>query len=103
MLRSGTTSSPVRRLPACRFTCRRSNLTNEPFVTTNPGEDLQVIDYQRYGRRWMLGATYKFGRHAALRRHLRRLRPRRHRDTDLPGGRAAGTTAATSPTSARAG
>jgi iron complex outermembrane recepter protein len=37
------------------------NLTNEPFVTTNPGEDLQVIDYQRYGRRWMLGATYKFG------------------------------------------
>jgi iron complex outermembrane receptor protein len=37
------------------------NLTNEPFVTTNPGQDLQVIDYQRYGRRWMLGATYKFG------------------------------------------
>ncbi len=37
------------------------NLTDEPFVTTNPGEDLQVIDYQRYGRRWMLGATYKFG------------------------------------------
>jgi iron complex outermembrane receptor protein len=37
------------------------NLTNEPFVTTNPGEDLQVIDYQRYGRRWMIGATYKFG------------------------------------------
>jgi iron complex outermembrane receptor protein len=37
------------------------NLTNEPFVTTNPGEDLQIIDYQRYGRRWMLGASYKFG------------------------------------------
>jgi iron complex outermembrane recepter protein len=37
------------------------NLTNEPFVTTNPGQDLQVIDYQRYGRRWMLGASYKFG------------------------------------------
>jgi iron complex outermembrane receptor protein len=37
------------------------NLTNEPFVTTNPGEDLQVIDYQKYGRRWMLGASYKFG------------------------------------------
>lgn len=37
------------------------NLTNEPFVTTNPGEDLQVIDYQRYGRRWMLGANYRFG------------------------------------------
>jgi iron complex outermembrane receptor protein len=37
------------------------NLTNEPFVTTNPGQDLQVIDYQQYGRRWMLGASYKFG------------------------------------------
>jgi iron complex outermembrane receptor protein len=42
------------------------NLTNEPFVTTNPGENLQVIDYQRYGRRWMLGASFKFGgSHAA--------------------------------------
>jgi iron complex outermembrane receptor protein len=37
------------------------NLTDEPFITTNPGEDLQVIDYQRFGRRFMLGATYKFG------------------------------------------
>lgn len=37
------------------------NLTDEPFVTQNPGEPLQVIDYQRFGRRWMLGATYKFG------------------------------------------
>jgi iron complex outermembrane receptor protein len=38
------------------------NLTNEPFRTVdgtmNP---LHIIDYQRYGRRWMLGATYKFG------------------------------------------
>ena len=41
------------------------NLTNEPFVTTNPGEDLQIIDYQRYGRRWMIGANYKFGGRAA--------------------------------------
>ena len=51
------------------------NLTNEPFVTTESRADhLQVIDYQRYGRRWMLGATYKFG---AARRRLRRHR-RRH-------------------------
>ena len=41
------------------------NLTDEPFVTTNPGQDLQVIDYQKYGRRWMLGASYKFGARAA--------------------------------------
>ena len=41
------------------------NLTNEPFVTFNPGHRDQVIDYQRYGRRWQLGATYKFGGRAA--------------------------------------
>jgi iron complex outermembrane receptor protein len=38
------------------------NLTNEPFVTVDgSGNPLRIIDYQKYGRRWMLGATYKFG------------------------------------------
>jgi len=37
------------------------NLTDEPFVTQNPGQPLQVIDYQRFGRRWMVSASYKFG------------------------------------------
>ncbi len=36
------------------------NLTNEPFVTTNPGDVRQVIDYQTYGRRFLAGASYKF-------------------------------------------
>lgn len=36
------------------------NLTNEPFVTTNPGQPLQVIDYQVYGRRFLAGASFKF-------------------------------------------
>lgn len=36
------------------------NLTNEPFVTYNPGDTRQVIDYQRYGRRFLAGFTYKF-------------------------------------------
>ena len=36
------------------------NLTNEPFVTTNPGDPRQVIDYQSYGRRFLAGASYKF-------------------------------------------
>jgi iron complex outermembrane receptor protein len=36
------------------------NLTNEPFITTNPGDVRQVIDYQRYGRRFLAGFTYKF-------------------------------------------
>jgi iron complex outermembrane receptor protein len=37
------------------------NLTNEPFVTRDPQSTLRVIDYQRFGRRFMLGANYKFG------------------------------------------
>ena len=38
------------------------NLTNEPFRTIDGSlNPLRIIDYQRYGRRWMLGATYKFG------------------------------------------
>ncbi len=36
------------------------NLTNEPFVTTNPGDVRQVIDYQTYGRRFLAGFTFKF-------------------------------------------
>ena len=36
------------------------NLTNEPFVAINPGEELQVLNYQNYGRRFMGGFTYKF-------------------------------------------
>ncbi|WP_223276599.1 TonB-dependent receptor domain-containing protein [Sphingomonas daechungensis] len=65
------------------------NLTNEPFVTTNPGANDQIIDYQTYGRRFLLGATYKFTppparqrRRRHLRRRLRRLRRRRPARTD---------------------
>ena len=36
------------------------NLTNEPFVTFNPADARQVIDYQDYGRRFLAGFTYKF-------------------------------------------
>ncbi len=36
------------------------NLTNEPFVATNPGQPLQVMNYQNYGRRFLLGFNYKF-------------------------------------------
>ncbi|TFI58522.1 TonB-dependent receptor [Sphingomonas parva] len=36
------------------------NLTDEPFVTFDPGERLRVIDFQRYGRRFLAGFTFKF-------------------------------------------
>jgi iron complex outermembrane receptor protein len=36
------------------------NLNDEPFVTYNPNSPEQIIDYQSYGRRYLLGATFKF-------------------------------------------
>ncbi len=36
------------------------NLTDEPFVTLNGGVRNQVIDYQKYGRRYLAGFSYKF-------------------------------------------
>ena len=36
------------------------NLTDEPFVTSNPQDRDQVIDHQSYGRRFLAGFTYKF-------------------------------------------
>ncbi|AZS22078.1 TonB-dependent receptor [Caulobacter sp. FWC26] len=37
-----------------------NNLTDEPFTTYQNGDTRQVIDYQRYGRTFLLGASYKF-------------------------------------------
>ncbi len=36
------------------------NLTDRPFVTYQNGDSRQVIDYQRYGRDYYLGITYRF-------------------------------------------
>ena len=36
------------------------NLTDEPFVTYEQGDSRLVRDYQRYGRDYYLGVTYKF-------------------------------------------
>ncbi|QPQ56154.1 TonB-dependent receptor [Allosphingosinicella flava] len=36
------------------------NLTDEPFVTIDPGERLQVRNHQSYGRRFLAGFGYKF-------------------------------------------
>jgi iron complex outermembrane receptor protein len=42
------------------------NLTDEPFVSQNPGAPLQVIDYQSFGRRYLAGFNYKFGAAAPM-------------------------------------
>ena len=36
------------------------NLTDEPFQTFQPGAGAAIIDYQRFGRRFLFGANYKF-------------------------------------------
>ena len=36
------------------------NLTNEPFTTINGTRSDEIIDYQKYGRRFLAGATFKF-------------------------------------------
>ena len=37
-----------------------NNLTNEPFVTYQNNDPRQVIDYQNYGRTYLVGLSYKF-------------------------------------------
>lgn len=51
---------PESALAGLSLTIQGQNLTNEPFVTSNPGDPRQVIDYQSYGRRFLAGASYKF-------------------------------------------
>ncbi len=42
------------------FYLQGQNLTDERFASIANGNRLQVIDYQIYGRRFLLGASYKF-------------------------------------------
>ncbi|MEO8618249.1 MAG: TonB-dependent receptor [Sphingomicrobium sp.] len=51
---------PGSRLTGLSLYLQGQNLTDEPFVTANPGDDRQIIDYQKYGRRFLAGFTYKF-------------------------------------------
>jgi len=37
-----------------------NNLTNEPFVTYQNNDPRQVIDYQNYGRTYLVGLNYRF-------------------------------------------
>ena len=36
------------------------NVTDEEFVTFGGGDERQVIDYQRYGRTYLVGLSYTF-------------------------------------------
>lgn len=41
-------------------TLQALNLTDEPFVTFQNGDSAQVIDYEEYGRTYLLGVSYRF-------------------------------------------
>ena len=57
--RSATISSPTVRWKALALHPVLQP-DQRPFVAINPGEPLQVMNYQDYGRRFMGGFTYKF-------------------------------------------
>ncbi|RZJ42777.1 MAG: TonB-dependent receptor, partial [Brevundimonas sp.] len=37
-----------------------NNLTDEPFYTYNNGDERQIVNYQNYGRTFLVGASYRF-------------------------------------------
>ncbi|MEQ8936060.1 MAG: TonB-dependent receptor, partial [Amphiplicatus sp.] len=37
-----------------------NNLTDEPFITFDAGDERRIIDYQSYGRTYLVGASYTF-------------------------------------------
>jgi iron complex outermembrane receptor protein len=48
------------RLDGLNVFLQGTNLTDEPFLTFNNGDERQVIDYQNYGATYAIGASYKF-------------------------------------------
>jgi iron complex outermembrane recepter protein len=47
-------------LDGLNITAQGLNLTNEPFVNYGDGDVTHVIDYERYGRTFLVGFSYKF-------------------------------------------
>jgi iron complex outermembrane recepter protein len=41
-------------------TAQALNLTDEPFINFQNGDRRQIIDYERYGRTYLIGFGYKF-------------------------------------------
>jgi iron complex outermembrane receptor protein len=47
-------------LEGLSLTLQALNLTDEPFVNFQNGDRAQVIDYESYGRTYLIGASYRF-------------------------------------------
>lgn len=47
-------------LDGLSLTVQALNLTDEPFINFQNGDRDQIIDYERYGRTYLVGASYRF-------------------------------------------
>lgn len=47
-------------LEGLSVTIQALNLTDEPFISFQNGDREQIIDYERYGRTYLVGASYRF-------------------------------------------
>ncbi len=47
-------------LEGLSVTLQGVNLTDEPFINYQNGDTAQIIDYERYGRTYLVGLAYKF-------------------------------------------
>ncbi|MGI2259907.1 TonB-dependent receptor [Shewanella sp. GXUN23E] len=52
--------SGIRGLEGLSIVLQGLNLTDEPFITFENGDERRIIDHQSYGRTYMLGASYAF-------------------------------------------
>ncbi len=52
--------SGIKSLEGLSVVLQGLNLTDEPFMTYENGDERQIKDYQSYGRTFMLGASYAF-------------------------------------------
>ncbi len=47
-------------LEGLAITLQALNLTDEPFISFQNGDEEQIIDYEEYGRTYLIGASYRF-------------------------------------------
>ena len=47
-------------LDGLAFTLQALNLTDEPFISFQNGDEAQIIDYEEYGRTYLIGVSYRF-------------------------------------------
>ncbi len=47
-------------LEGLAFTVQALNLTDEPFISFQNGDQAQIIDFEKFGRTYLIGASYRF-------------------------------------------